>query len=271
MTIVPAGPAEQRPGNPHARNVERYFAFARVDGEDDIRESFRIRYQVYCVERRLLRQEDYPDRQETDAYDAQSLHFLASHLDGEPAGTARLVLNGPLGLPLVSHCRLHGGYGFLADPSDPTKHCYAEISRLAVSRTFRRREGDTLYGGPPRDNRPPAFHHVPPVVFPPADVPEMVSGIFRMLYQESKRRGITHWVVAMERSLHVMLKRIGFEFTPIGPEVDYYGPVRPYFAEIAALEHSVSRRKPSTWQYVTMGLESHLVPCFRQEARRAAS
>jgi hypothetical protein len=90
----------------------------------------------------------------------------------------------------------------------------------------------------------------------------MVSGIFRLLYQESKRHGVTHWVVAMERGLQVMLKRMGFPFVPIGPEVDYYGPVRPYVAEIAALEHNVARFKPATLEYVVSGLEPNLRPSF---------
>lgn len=248
------------------RNVDRYFAFACVDGSDEIAECYRLRYEVFCVERGLLPMEAYPDRLESDAYDAQSLHFMASHLHGEPAGTARLVLNGPLGLPLVPHCSLESNYGFLADPRHPLSPRYAEISRLAVSREFRRRREDSVYGGPPRTNPKdggPRFLHATP---PPPDVPEMVSGIFRLIYQESKRRGVTHWVAAMERSLQVMLKRMGFPFQPIGPEVDYYGPVRPYMAEIAALERNLGSVKPGTLDYVVSGLEADLRPNFRPAA-----
>lgn len=221
-------------------------------------ECYRLRYQVFCVERGFLPCGDYPDGLETDAYDAHSLHFLARHLRGEPAGTARLVLHSPLGLPMTPHCELNAGFAFLVDPQHPRGHRYAEISRLAVSRDFRRRQSDTFYGGPPRTNRAPPGP-LPPAS-PPRDAPEMISGIFRLIYQESKRHGVTHWVVAMERSLQIMLKRMGFEFAPIGPEVDYYGPVRPYVGEIAAIERYVSRTRPETFRYVSLGLEPHLIP-----------
>jgi N-acyl amino acid synthase of PEP-CTERM/exosortase system len=266
MTTISLGPALSLKANPHSRSVDRYFAFACVDGTAEIAECYRLRYEVFCLERGLLSAEDYSDHLESDAYDAQSLHFLARHLHGEPAGTARLVLNGALGLPLVAHCALESRYGFLSEAGNPLSPRYAEISRLAVSQGFRRRREDSVYGSPPRKS--PGFGGArslcsPP---PPADVPEMVSGLFRLIYQESKRRGVTHWVAAMERSLQVMLKRMGFPFTPIGPEVDYYGPVRPYVAEIAALERNVGALKPATLDYVVSGLEPHLSPIQTHEA-----
>ncbi len=262
MTNLPLEPALSLRPEAYPRSIERYFAFACVDGFDEIDECYRLRYEVFCLERGFLPCGDYPDRLESDPYDSHSLHFLASHLHGEPAGTARLVLNGPLGLPMVPHCALEAGFEFLADPQYPLRHRYAEISRLAVSRGFRRRQGDTIYGGPPRTTRVPEIPRIAPFTVPPNNVPEMVSGIFRLIYQESKRHGVTHWVVAMERSLHVMLKRMGFPFSPIGPEADYYGPVRPYMAEIAALERNIGQFKPETLEYVVKGLEPHLRPAF---------
>lgn len=270
MSIIPLEPALRLGREAHRRSIERYFAFARVDGSDEIEECYRLRYQVFCVERGFLPCDDYPNRLESDAYDAYSLHFLARHLHGEPAGAARLVLNGPHGLPMVPHCALEAGFEFLADLQYPLRHRYAEISRLAVSRGFRRRQGDTIYGGPPRTSRVPEIPRISLSTPPPNDVPEMVSGIFRLIYQGSKRHGVTHWVVAMERRLQVMLKRMGFPFTPIGPEVDYYGAVRPYIAEIAALEYNVSVQKPATWEYMAAGLDADLTPDFSRESNRIA-
>lgn len=260
MKAIPLRPAlSLRPITPK-RSVDRYFAFDCVDCSDEIAECYRMRYEVYCVERGLLPAEDYPSRLESDVYDPHSLHFLARHLQGEPAGTVRLVLNGALGLPMVAHCLLESDYGFLADPRDPLGAGYAEISRLAVSKGFRRRREDTPYGAPPRTRSGDDIPRLMTSVQPPTDVPEMVAGLFRLIYQESKRRGITHWVAAMERSLQVMLRRMGFLFSPIGPEVDYYGPVRAYVAEIAAVERYVFQKRPETLDYVTAGLEPHLKP-----------
>lgn len=243
---------------PPRRMVDRYFEYARVDGSPDLEKTYRIRYQVYCLERGFLPQEIYRDGIESDVYDGDALHFLASHISGQAAGTARLALNGPLGLPMAAHCGLDPAYNFLADPDHPDLRYYAEISRLAVSKAFRRREGDSFFGSPPRTDRTESGEVV--AFFPKNDAPEIVSGIYRMIYHESKRLGITHWVVAMERSLNLMLKRMAFVFTPVGPESDYYGPVRPYVAEIAEMERYVTRHRPETRRFMTYGLEPELLP-----------
>lgn len=269
MNAIPLEPALGLRRGATARSVDRYFAFACVDGSDEIAECYRLRYEVYCLERGFLPAGDYPNHLESDVYDTQALHFLARHRHGEPAGTARLVLNGPLGLPMVPHCTLGKDYGFLADPRGSLGSGYAEISRLAVSKGFRRRREDTVYGGPPRTSPrepgPPCDGSSAP---PPGDLPEMISGLFRLIYQESKRRGITHWVAAMERSLQVMLKRMGIAFSPIGPEVDYYGPVRAYVADIAAVERYVSQQRPETRDYMVAGLEPHLIPRVDGDSRQ---
>ena len=244
--------------DPPRRMVDRYFEYARVDGSPDLEKTYRIRYQVYCLERGFLPHEIYRDGIESDVYDKDALHFLANHISGQAAGTARLALNGPLGLPMAAHCGLDPAYNFLADPDHPDLKYYAEISRLAVSKAFRRRQGDSLFGGPPRTDRTDSGEVI--AFYSRNDAPEIVSGIFRMLYQDSKRLGITHWVVAMERSLNLMLKRMAFVFAPIGPESDYYGPVRPYMAEIAEIERHLARTRPQTLRYMSFGLEPELLP-----------
>ena len=57
-----------------------------------LQHSYRLRYQVYCLERRFLRPEDYPQGTETDEFDPHSIHIGAMDRRGTLAGTARLVL-----------------------------------------------------------------------------------------------------------------------------------------------------------------------------------
>jgi N-acyl amino acid synthase of PEP-CTERM/exosortase system len=237
-----------------------YFTSGGVRDADDLRAAYRIRFEVFCLERGFLRPEDYPGGEECDAYDAHALHFLASHVSGRPAGTVRLVPNGPLGLPMLDHCAFESRYRFLTDPASPRGRSYAEISRLAVSPEFRRRSQDGRYGGPARTSRRPrgAAGYVEP---PRREAsPAMLAQVFRLVYQESKRRGITHWVVAMEPGLNLMLRRMGFHFTAIGPETDYYGPVRPYLAEISALECRTGQQRRGTLAFMSAGLEPRLKP-----------
>lgn len=253
------------PGHPSPLR-DRYFSFARVDGTAELETTYRVRYQVYCIERGFLPAADYPDGLEADAYDAHSVHILATHCAGEPAGTARLVMSSPLGFPLLRHCAFGDEFAYLNDPSYPGLAHYAEISRLAISKSFRRRVGDTLYGGLPREESEPLSHgEVVPLPVPRRS-PEILVGLCRMLYQESKRHRITHWLLAMERSLYLMLKRMGFRFFPAGPDVDYYGPVRPYVTSIVEFESWLYETFPETLHYFVHGLEPELVPAYVRDA-----
>lgn len=262
MSLVASSKSNPAPAAPIE---DRYFQFSTVDGTADLETTYRIRYRVYCSERGFLPQEAYPGRLETDEFDAHAVHMLARHRAGEPAGTARLVLHSPLGFPILEHCVFSGEYAFLNDPADPRLSSYGEISRVAISKTFRRREGDSQYGGPPRTDC--SFEQVQHVVEFPAskDTPEILLGLLRQIYHESKRRGLTHLLLACERSLYVMLRRLGFLVFPIGPEVDYYGPVRPYVASIQALEEEHRERYPERLRYMIRGLEPELVPTFARD------
>ncbi|WP_200373339.1 PEP-CTERM/exosortase system-associated acyltransferase [Thiocystis violacea] len=254
------------PGLEHAKSVPgRHFSFSRADREEDIASTYRIRYQVYCLERGFLDASHYPEGLERDAFDAHAVPILARHEQGEPAGTARLVMPSALGFPLEGHCRFSPGREVPSDTTGPFPARYVEISRLAVSRAFRRRKGDGLYGGPPRPGSPQAGG-AEILAFPTSQqTPEIVSGIYRLLYQESRRRGVEHWVVAMERGLDIILRRMGLDFTPIGPRIDYFGPVRPYLASIETLERHLYRTAPEVLRFMLTGLEPELWPAFARD------
>lgn len=247
-------------------NSDRYFAFSRADCDARREVTYRIRYQVYCVERAFLDHALYPDGLERDAFDAHAVHILATHKRGEPAGTARLVMHSERGFPFRHHCRLDPDHARRIDDPATELGRYAEVSRLAVAKAFRRREGDTLYGGSPRPaSSGTAMTEIVPFPTPP-ETPEIVSGLYRALYQESKRRGIEHWFVAMERGLKIILNRAGFRFEPIGPTVDYFGPVRPYMASIDRFERHLFNTAPAVLRFMLLGLERDLWPDYARDA-----
>ena len=88
----------------------------------------------------------------------------------------------------------------------------------------------------------------------------MAFGLYRAMYQESKRTGILYWLALMEKSLWKLLSIHGLVFRPIGPEVDFLGPVRPYLAEIRQLEGGIASRFPQFLEYFVTGLEPELRP-----------
>lgn len=216
--------------------------------------SYRLRYQVYCLERGFLQACDYPDGLESDEFDVHSLHFGVCNVAGELVATARLVQTGQMGFPLQRHC-------VLSDEIErhiPEKRI-VEISRLSVSRNYRRRKDDGFYGlGSPAG--------LINGQVPKGENTERRSGenavfcLYKSIYQVSKRTGITHWLAAMEKALCRLLLMYGFPFRPIGSEVDYFGPVTPYIMALADFDRAILDRRIPMLDAFLVGLEPQHYP-----------
>lgn len=229
------------------------FTFKLVESPESLDEVFRLRFQVYCRECNFIRVEDYPDGKESDKYDKYALHFVVEDQYGL-IGTARLILDSPLGFPIEEHC----AEKLNLDINSLTRNKLAEISRLVISREYRRRRGDGLYYTPDYDSTAD-FHHLENVR---RRVMPIAFGLYREMYQESKHKGITYWYAIMEKSLFQLLCIHGFIFKPIGPEIDFYGPVRPYLGNIEEMEQTVHQRFPNLVRFFVDGLETEYLPKF---------
>lgn len=119
------------------------------------------------------------------------------------AATLRLVRDSPLGFPVERHAGrlLPGARGL-------SRARTAEISRLIVARAYRQ---DSLE------------HRL------------VLFGLFREMYEESRRLGLEALLAAMEERLWRLLRRFGFLFVPLGKPISYYGEVVPYYAGAEAL------------------------------------
>jgi len=232
--------------------MEHYFRFECVDGSEALQASYALRYEVYCLERGFLPAADYPDASESDDCDDRSLHFGAFYKDGGLAGTARLIQGALAELPVARRCVIDRSV--LPPGSDSTP--VLEISRLAVSRAFRRRATDGVLPDQFRERSPPAA----PPPHRRRSCPELVLGLYKVMYQETKRRGVEWWFAAMEQTLVRLLQRCHFSFHAIGPEVDYYGPVAAYVARISDLETEVYAHQPDLLREFADGLERDLWP-----------
>lgn len=242
------------------------FQFLVVDNNEELlTETYRLRYQVYCEEVKFLGQSCYPDGTEKDIFDEHSIHFAAIDPQGNIVGTLRLILNSTVGFPLETVCPSL----YIDKNSLPRKHL-AEVSRLAIIKTKRRRSGDGLFGAESsvaagKDKN--LHYHGPERRRQPRKEPRILLGLLRALYQESKRREITDWYLAMEKKLWYAFKRMSFHYKAIGPEIDYYGPVIPYHRELHALEEDVWQAKPEYMHFLAAGLEDHLLPDLGEEFR----
>lgn len=230
------------------------FKFLCVDDNKELlKETFKLRYEIYCQETDFLDDNDYPDGIESDIYDDHSIHFAALDKGNNVVGTLRLILESEHAFPLEDHCP-----NYDKSKIDFPRSQLAEISRLAISKTWRRRENDGLYGMTSYhsglDNRHPEH------IQQKRKQPVIVFGLYKAMYLESKRRGITHWYAAMEQKLNSTLKKFSFYFKSIGPEHDYYGPVTPFLGKISTIEEKLYKEKPEVMHLMAYGLKFNLMP-----------
>jgi N-acyl amino acid synthase of PEP-CTERM/exosortase system len=201
--------------------------------------SYRLRFNVFCLERQFLEASQYPDEMETDEFDEHAVHLGAVDERDHLVGTARLILRSPLGLPMFRHCLI--GAEFAAAASLPSA---AEISRLSVSRDPRRHAappGPGSEAGELGDRARPG---------------EVMMTLAKVVYQASKGLGVTHWLAAIEKSLHRILTRMGLPFEQIGPEADYLGMVAPYMLVLADLDAIVAKGDNPAFHGFNQGLDS---------------
>ena len=227
----------------------RYWRVSMLRSVDELRLSYALRCRVYCEERGFLPLEDYPEGVEKDEFDDYSLHFGSFDAEGEMVGSARLVLRGPLAFPMFDHCAI--------DPAWQKKleeiPGLVEISRLVVSRRYRRRAHDGFYGiQPPSDGGPP----------PPSGQSErrdqfsVAVSLFKGMYHAAWRLQLTHALSAMELTLLRLLQRYHFPFEKIGPESDYFGPVTPFILDVAKTEERLAADYPELLEEFHHGLDA---------------
>jgi N-acyl-L-homoserine lactone synthetase len=199
--------------------TEKLFVVEMVTTRAQLREVFRLRHQVYCIERGF---EAGNADEETDEFDPRSRHVLLRHAsDGEVVGTVRLVAHNPADLsasfPMQRVCEP----GLLRHLPLRTS---AEISRFAISKQRRL-----------------SCEHAA----------LLRLALVRGFVQLSGEMGLTHWLAVMERSLMRLNQQNAIHFTPVGPLVSYHGIRQPACGSIDSVLARVKREQPQTWNFLT--------------------
>jgi N-acyl amino acid synthase of PEP-CTERM/exosortase system len=221
-----------------------YFDFVRIpcrgkDAAPALDDLYMLRYEVYCIECAFLDPACYENGKESDEYDDCSMHFGAYARDRMLVGTVRLVQPPKdMAYPFMAHCEVFDRFAL------PPRVEAAEISRLVVKKTYRRRRGDSLQGISKdflSGETPPESTIAAGQIDRRTDTPLLLLGLYREMYRYSCENGIRYWYAAMERSLARALERMGFKFEPIGPPTDYYGKVTPYVVDLHELRERVGK------------------------------
>lgn len=205
---------------------DRYFAVVPATTPALLDAALALRYQVYCVEHEFLERSQQIAERERDEYDDHSVHAVLIHNPTDQVvGCVRLVLppadGGVLSLPLRT--LLNPEQQARLDQCDSART--AEISRYAVSKAFRRRQGEEFFPDmgdlPGNDVR--------------RLVPHMSLGLLRGVGRLAAEHHIETLCAAMAPALLRLLDRFGLTFHMLGPAIEYHGLRQPCIADCEGL------------------------------------
>jgi N-acyl-L-homoserine lactone synthetase len=201
--------------------AEHEFTLETAETPELLHEVFRLRYQVYCVERGF---EPGESGIEMDEFDANSRHIILRHArDGAILGTVRVVAPN---LDDPDNCFP------MQRVADPTMFRHlplattGEVSRFAISKERRMTCTSAAL---------------------------LRLSLFRGVMQLSDELGLTHWCAVMERSLLRLLQASAIHMQPVGPLVSYHGFRQPSTGHIASILQRLRREQYPVWEFVTNG------------------
>lgn len=223
---------------------------ARKAISDELKNNaYQVRYNVYCVERGYEDKTKFPDRMERDEFDNESVHAVVRHKKSKkPVGVVRLVLpnrrNPDRRFPIETY------FGRRFDESVLNKFHYsrnniAEVSRFAVSKLSLLQIQKQLFVA--ADKKSPSLKESDPRLL----LPHISLGLIAMLFTISDEHGIDYWYAAMEPSLSRLLTRLGIDFTPIGPVMNYHGKRQPMIARVDDLLNTIAHTRKDFFRLIT--------------------
>jgi len=215
-----------------------HFTTVDADRPPLVRTAYKLRYQIYCVEKQFEDAAAHPDELEKDEFDSHAVQGLLLHrTTGTALGTARLVL------PLAKAPERSFALQRLL-PDESTKLAAsvpvastAEVSRFSISKHSLRRLSA-------KDAEAQAAYLAGPL---------LRLGLIQMLIRMSIANGITHWYCIIEPSLKRMLDAMAFHVEPVGPLVDFHGMRVPCVCKLSKALAGMKRERPSFWDVLTDG------------------
>jgi len=222
----------------------QWFDVVACTTPERIRESMRLRYQVYCVETGFENPAENPDGLERDSADDHALHSLLIHRpSGTVAGTVRLILP-------QAHLPDRALPALAVSPAMQTKvgtslpaGRTAEISRFSVSKAFRRRVEDGLYSA--------FLSETDPAILGRRALPSITLGLMRAIVTMTREAGMSHVVAVIEPALVRLLLRLGIRFDQTGETVIYHGMRHPVYRDMTELLAEIHARRFEVWQAIT--------------------
>jgi N-acyl amino acid synthase of PEP-CTERM/exosortase system len=228
----------------------KYFEIHPATNDSLRDDVYRVRHEVYCEE--LGFEPVRSDRRETDEYDAHSLHCLLSTSTEpkKPVGCTRVVLaraNDPdYLLPFERTCAATLDRS-IVDPARLPRDRIAEVSRLAVVSTYRRRRGEKLADAPIHDEDfgstvHPRFPYIP-------------IGLYLGAIALAARSGIETLFVLTEPRLASHFAKLGVDVRQIGGAVEHRGTRIPSMMDVQGIIKGMRFLLKPMWRTIQEEIE----------------
>lgn len=221
----------------------QYFEMIPANTDELRQEVYKLRYQVYCLERGFLDPEE--DGVEHDDYDQNSSHYLIRHRESNCyMATTRLVLpdkqNPQKLFPIEEHSRIENKV--LLETMPRTN--LAELSRFCVSKTFRRRknEQDLIVTNDADESR---------AINERRSSAHLTLALFTCAIGMSSEHNIQYWYAIMEPALKRIVASMGINFVQVGPLVDYHGMRVPCVIKVDDLLTGAAEKNSDYLQMLT--------------------
>lgn len=226
-----------------------YFRFEEaLPGSPTYERYLEARHEVFCAELGRVEPSGLHSNNgrpiETDGFDEYSRHLVAFHkADDSIAGFVRVILPNKQGLNVTPRYVIVRPLPY-ADAIDDR---IAEISRMAITPRFRRRnsdQGKPIQGDPDSEmfRKPDGLRR---------HQPELVLGMYREIYQLCKRLGVGYCLAAMDSHFSRLLIALGFPFVAVGPVNEGVSPPRRVFLISAAeIERSLSASEEAVLRFI---------------------
>lgn len=174
-----------------------------ADTEESKEIHYKLRYQIYCLEKGFLEVEHPEEEMEQDIYDERSIHFLIKS-GNRWIGTFRLVIDHLGELPFYK----------VSVPDSPqftqNKLKVAEFSRLGILRPFQKLNNvQSLHESASKES-------------------EIMLKVLHAARNYCRANSIDHIIFLCRRSITRVLKQLELQAQPIGPTIFHYGPRIPF-------------------------------------------
>lgn len=238
----------------HFRN---YFEVIPANTPELLEQVFRIRFDVYCREFGYEREEDCPGGMERDEYDDRAAHCLIVHRASRVGAGCIRVIQVPddqpdFQLPIERFC----GKSLIDPiwhPARLPRERVAEVSRLAVHTSFRRRQGETESPAGLALREEFLTEEEERRTFPLLGLALFCAGCCLMIQHRRDEA-----FVMMERRLARRLQSCGFPFRQVGEVMEYHGPRAAYHVPTHQVLEAMQNETRELYEFVYQSLEEEM-------------